>query len=82
MTPSEIYSVFSGYGYTLNFDVPAGAGPLEYSQVFDHLVIPVLEEFAPEATILQCGFDAADHGAASGEKFVGPGMDTKLIPEW
>ena len=45
-------------GTTLNVPMPAGSGDSEYATVFRDLLIPALQEFAPEFTLISAGFDA------------------------
>ncbi|MGD9778516.1 histone deacetylase family protein [Methanomethylovorans sp.] len=47
-----------GVGYTVNVEMPVGAGDEEYAFVFDELVIPLLHSFSPDFVICSCGFDA------------------------
>lgn len=47
-----------GVGYTVNVEMPVGAGDEEYAFAFDELVIPLLHSFSPDFVICSCGFDA------------------------
>lgn len=47
-----------GLGYTVNVEIPVGAGDEEYAFAFDELVIPLLHNFSPDFVICSCGFDA------------------------
>ncbi|MBN2111076.1 MAG: histone deacetylase [Methanosarcinaceae archaeon] len=47
-----------GRGYTVNVEMPVGAGDDEYSMAFEEVVIPLLKSFSPEFIICSCGFDA------------------------
>ena len=47
-----------GVGYTVNVEMPVGAGDEEYAFAFDELVIPLLHTFSPDFVICSCGFDA------------------------
>ncbi|MCC7576454.1 MAG: histone deacetylase [Methanomethylovorans sp.] len=47
-----------GLGYTVNVEMPMGAGDEEYAFAFDELVIPLLHRFSPDFVICSCGFDA------------------------
>ncbi|MGB3908819.1 MAG: histone deacetylase [Methanomethylovorans sp.] len=47
-----------GVGYTVNVEMPVGAGDEDYAFVFDELVIPLLHSFSPDFVICSCGFDA------------------------
>ena len=46
-----------GLGYTVNVEMPRGAGDEEYLTVFDELVIPLYEKFNPDFVIGCNGFD-------------------------
>ncbi|TGC08683.1 histone deacetylase family protein [Methanolobus halotolerans] len=48
----------AGRGYTVNVEMPVGAGDEEYSLAFEEVVIPLVKSFAPEFIICSCGFDA------------------------
>ncbi|MDW7733314.1 MAG: histone deacetylase [Methanolobus sp.] len=48
----------SGKGYTVNVEMPVGAGDDEYSLAFEDVVIPLVRSFSPEFIICSCGFDA------------------------
>ncbi len=48
----------AGKGYTLNIEMPSGAGNEEYSLAVDELLIPVFDQFSPDVIIISCGFDA------------------------
>ena len=47
-----------GEGFTLNVPLEAGATDGDYDAVFRALVVPVLEQFAPELILVSAGFDA------------------------
>jgi acetoin utilization deacetylase AcuC-like enzyme len=47
-----------GAGYTVNIPLEAGATDADYHLVTNAITLPVLEEFAPELTILSAGYDA------------------------
>jgi len=48
----------AGKGYTMNVEMPEGAGNDEYALAFDEVVVPLVSQFAPEFIIFSCGFDA------------------------
>ena len=48
----------SGAGYTINVPLEAGATDGDYEEVFEALVIPVIDQFTPELLIISAGFDA------------------------
>jgi acetoin utilization deacetylase AcuC-like enzyme len=47
-----------GAGFTLNIPLEGGATDADYLLVYSALVLPVLEQFAPQLTIVSAGFDA------------------------
>jgi len=48
----------AGKGYSVNVEMPQGAGDEEYVFAFDEVVVPLIERFEPEFIICSCGFDA------------------------
>ena len=46
-----------GEGYTLNVPLPGGQGDLDYTLIFDKLVVPVAEQYKPQFILVSCGFD-------------------------
>jgi len=48
----------AGRGTTLNVPLPPGTGPDAYLARFDDVVLPAVEDFAPELVVVACGFDA------------------------
>ncbi len=48
-----------GEGYTVNVPLMAGGGDAVYRAAFDRIVMPVLEEYAPDLILVSAGFDAA-----------------------
>lgn len=49
----------NGVGYNMNIPLPPGAGHATYLETMQRLVLPALDNFAPEVIIIACGFDAA-----------------------
>jgi acetoin utilization deacetylase AcuC-like enzyme len=47
-----------GTGFTVNVPLEAGATDADYALVQREIVLPVLEQFAPQLTIVSAGFDA------------------------
>ncbi len=47
-----------GYGFTLNFPMPAGSDDDDYLKIFGNEIVPALEKFEPELIIISAGFDA------------------------
>lgn len=48
----------AGKGYTVNVEMPVGAGDEDYELAFGEVVMPLIKSFAPEFVICSCGFDA------------------------
>lgn len=46
-------------GTNLNIPLPPGSGSGAYRVAFEKIVIPALENFAPEMIVIPCGFDAS-----------------------
>ncbi|ABG03452.1 histone deacetylase superfamily [Rubrobacter xylanophilus DSM 9941] len=47
-----------GKGFTVNVPLPAGSGEGGYAAAFGGVLLPVLEEFAPELVVVSAGYDA------------------------
>ncbi len=47
-----------GTGYTVNLPLNQGAGESAYRAAFERVVLPVLEQYAPELLLVSAGFDA------------------------
>lgn len=47
----------AGEGFTINIPLPAGCADAEYAQVFDDIVVPAAETFAPQWILVSAGFD-------------------------
>lgn len=48
----------AGEGYTVNVPLPTGMGDGDYAAIFDELLVPVAESFAPDLVVVSAGFDA------------------------
>ena len=48
----------SGRGFTVNVPLEAGSGDGDYELVYDTIVQPILDEFAPQLLIVSAGYDA------------------------
>ncbi len=56
-TPEEQGSGL-GKGYTLNIPLPQHSGDSMYLDIFDTIVLPQVQNFAPECILVSAGFDA------------------------
>lgn len=50
--------VGTGTGYTLNVPLPPEVGDAGYTRVFEEILLPSLQSFAPELLLVSIGFDA------------------------
>jgi acetoin utilization deacetylase AcuC-like enzyme len=48
----------AGTGFNVNIPLSANAGDPTYGAAFERLVLPVLEQYAPELVLVSAGFDA------------------------
>lgn len=48
----------AGEGFTINVPLDAGAGDKEYQEVFERILVPAAEAFAPDLVCISAGFDA------------------------
>ena len=56
----------SGTGFNLNIPMGTGAGDEEYSEAFERIVIPALDEFKPQFILISAGFDGHGEDPLSG----------------
>jgi len=47
-----------GWGYTVNVPLAAGADNDVYVVAFERLILPVIEQYAPDLTLVSAGYDA------------------------
>jgi acetoin utilization deacetylase AcuC-like enzyme len=50
----------TGAGFTVNIPLEAGATDADYDLVYRAVVAPVVEQFAPQLTLISAGYDAHD----------------------
>jgi acetoin utilization deacetylase AcuC-like enzyme len=55
-----------GRGFTLNLPLRVGCGDAEYSQLYEEVVLPVAQRFAPQLLIVSAGFDPYDGDPLAG----------------
>ena len=48
-----------GKGYTINVPLTAGGGDAVYRGAFERVILPALEQYAPELVLVSAGFDAS-----------------------
>ncbi|MEM1109673.1 MAG: histone deacetylase [Planctomycetota bacterium] len=63
-----------GEGYTLNVPLAPGSGDEAYREAFAELVLPKLDEYAPQFLLLSAGFDAAAADPLGGMRVSTPGF--------
>ncbi len=47
----------AGEGFTVNVPLPAGSGDAEILAAYEHIICPIVTEFAPQLLIISAGFD-------------------------
>jgi acetoin utilization deacetylase AcuC-like enzyme len=47
-----------GVGRNVNLPLPPGGGDDLYAAAFERVVLPIIEQFAPDFALVSCGFDA------------------------
>jgi acetoin utilization deacetylase AcuC-like enzyme len=48
----------AGKGFTMNIPFPVGCGDEEYREIFERILIPEADRFAPDLILISAGFDA------------------------
>jgi acetoin utilization deacetylase AcuC-like enzyme len=56
----------AGRGRTVNIPLEAGATDADYLLVYEHIVAPVIESFAPDVLLVSAGFDAHEQDPLAG----------------
>lgn len=59
----------AGRGYTLNVPLPEGAGDLAMQRVFNEIIGPAAERFAPDFLLVSAGYDAHWRDPLAGLQF-------------
>ncbi len=59
-----------GKGFTLNVAMSAGAGDKEYLNVFEEILSPAIEAFAPDVILVSAGFDIHYSDSLGGMKVI------------
>jgi len=62
-----------GYGYTLNIDLPKGAGDEEFIHGLKSQLIPAMDKFKPEFILVSAGFDAHENDLLGQLKYTNNG---------
>lgn len=72
-----------GVGSTVNIPLSAGADNATYQAAFERLVLPIVEQFNPECTLVSAGYDAHVHDPLGGMRLdaAGFGMMTARLAQ-
>jgi acetoin utilization deacetylase AcuC-like enzyme len=62
-----------GKGFTVNVPLAAGADNAVYAAAFERLVLPIIEQFAPDLTLVSAGYDAHVRDPLGGMQLDGSG---------
>ncbi len=62
-----------GAGYTLNVPLEAGATDADYDLVYSAAVVPIVDAFKPELTLISAGFDAHERDPLASMRVTAPG---------
>jgi len=57
-----------GLGFTVNVPLPIGMDDEDFVQVFDHVLLPIAEQYAPELVLVSAGFDTYYNDPLGGMK--------------
>jgi acetoin utilization deacetylase AcuC-like enzyme len=71
-----------GEGFTINVPMAAGCGDADYALVFDEIILPVLNQFAPEMLLVSAGFDAHERDPLASMKVTTGGFKRILDSLW
>ena len=72
-----------GEGYAVNINLRKGDGNAEVMSSFEAVVIPVMQQFAPDIVVVPCGFDGLKLSPAFKQRWGEescPGMDAEYTP--
>jgi acetoin utilization deacetylase AcuC-like enzyme len=62
-----------GHGFNVNVPLSAGANNAAYAAAFERLVLPIIEQFAPDLTLVSAGYDAHHRDPLGGMELDGAG---------
>jgi acetoin utilization deacetylase AcuC-like enzyme len=66
----------AGTGFTVNVPLEAGANDADYALVYETVVVPVLDRFAPQLTIVSAGYDAHEDDPLASMRVTSAGYGT------
>jgi len=72
----------AGKGFTVNVPLAAGADNAVYRAAFERLVLPIIEQYAPDLTLVSAGYDAHVRDPLGGMQLDGDGyawMTRRLV---
>ncbi len=56
--PTQSVGTGQGLGFTVNVPMQAGAGDADYAMVFERVLAPIADAYAPDLVLVSAGFDA------------------------
>ncbi len=71
-----------GQGFTVNLPLAAGADNAVYAAAFERVVLPIIEQYAPDLTLVSAGYDAHARDPLGGMQLDGDGyawMTRRLV---
>jgi len=71
--PARYVGTGQGRGYTVNVPLSAGADNAVYAAAFERIVLPIIEQFAPDLTLVSAGYDAHRRDPLGGMQLDGHG---------
>ena len=72
----------AGKGFTVNVPLAAGADNAVYKAAFERVVLPIIEQFSPDLTLVSAGYDAHARDPLGGMQLDGAGyawMTRRLV---
>jgi acetoin utilization deacetylase AcuC-like enzyme len=72
----------AGKGFTVNVPLAAGAENAVYAAAFERVVLPIIEQYAPDLTLVSAGYDAHGRDPLGGMQLDGAGyawMTRRLV---
>jgi acetoin utilization deacetylase AcuC-like enzyme len=72
----------AGKGFTVNLPLAAGADNAVYAAAFERVVLPIIEQFGPDLTLVSAGYDAHVRDPLGGMQLDGDGyawMTRRLV---
>jgi acetoin utilization deacetylase AcuC-like enzyme len=73
--PASHTGTGAGKGFTINVPIEAGATDGDYALVFESLIVPALDDFAPELLLVSAGYDAHERDPLAHMRLTRAGFD-------